>query len=548
MASTADGARLTELHRQAQSRIASDTAGLMSTTWALVDPYDLDGSFPQWERTSAAVIRHQAQRSAELAAGYYSGFRELEVGEALVVPAVVELTDNQIAASLRYTGPGAVKRAQRSRTIDEAMSTGQAMSARSASRMAMSGGRSTVTAAVESDPDCIGYARVTGGRPCSFCAMLASRGAVYKASSSGSGGFPAHDGCHCGIEPIYGSNPVLPPGSEYYRDLWDESTAGLGGADAREAFRKALDEHPLPPPKPVKQPRRPKFSDEDYEQAAQRHGVSADEVRTSRRQVAEMRRRVYDEAASTAEAAMDILERADALAIRAPGRNYRGGEFDWMEALDPRERARLQRNWFSSNSTTSTIDEVAQRLRETMPGLDNLTDDEVIRRAWLPRTRQVDASGALRRGKLPSSRQYSGSVDPSDFAPNLEADGFDVVRLFADDLDAAAHIAQVNGSAWVDDAFRALDSVSTRGQLGPPPWEMSFQSWEAEVRMLEGGLRNGDEIVMSVRDARARLDELVPYLVDEPGMSYEDVYGAIVTTARTAQLDVPAHAVIDWAV
>jgi len=102
----------------------------------------------------------------------------------------------------------------------------------------MNCGRDTVMAAVESDSECIGFARATGGVACSFCAMLASRGAVFK--SSDSGGFQAHDGCNCTVEPVYSSNPVLPPGAEQYRDLWDEATAGLGGVDARNAFRRAL--------------------------------------------------------------------------------------------------------------------------------------------------------------------------------------------------------------------------------------------------------------------------------------------------------------------
>lgn len=238
MASTTEATRLTEFHRQGQARIGQATVDLMSRSWRLVDSTDLDGSFPRWLRVSETIIRSQAAQSARLSAGYYSAFRSLELGEPLPVDPVVDLSADTIAANMRVTGPGAVKRAMRVNPVERAMEIGRAMSARSASRLALSGGRGTIETAIASDRECIGYARATGGVACAFCSMLASRGVAYKTRESAR--FQAHDGCNCTAEPVYSDRPELPPGSEQYRELWDEVTAGMSGKDARNAFRRAL--------------------------------------------------------------------------------------------------------------------------------------------------------------------------------------------------------------------------------------------------------------------------------------------------------------------
>ena len=83
------------------------------------------------------------------------------------------------------------------------------------------------------------------------------------------------------------------------------------------------------------------------------------------------------------------------------------------------------------------------------------------------------------------------------------------------------------------------------GRTGdPPPWRMSFQSFEEELRELEYGLRNYPGEVRP--DVAERLAELVPALVDDPGTSYEELYARIVTTARRAGADVADYARVPW--
>lgn len=238
MASSDAAARLTEAHRLAQVDVSTRTVGMMARAWdAVMDPFDLDVTTPEWLRLGDAIVRTQAQTSARLSARYYSLFRRLELDATFPVEPVVNLPAEQVATSLRVTGPVAAQRAQVSETTERAMQIGRSMSSRSASRLALSGGRDTISGAIAGDPRCVGYARATGGLACSFCSMLASRGAVYKADTVT---FRAHDGCNCTAEPRFDNAPELTPSAQRARDLWDESTAGLSGAEARNAFRRAI--------------------------------------------------------------------------------------------------------------------------------------------------------------------------------------------------------------------------------------------------------------------------------------------------------------------
>lgn len=67
-------------------------------------------------------------------------------------------------------------------------------------RHVLDGGREALLASLRADQRARGWARVTSPQPCEFCAMLASRGGVYAATS---GAFQSHDHCGCGLKPTY---------------------------------------------------------------------------------------------------------------------------------------------------------------------------------------------------------------------------------------------------------------------------------------------------------------------------------------------------------
>ena len=217
----------------------------MLRLWPLLRVDDLDRSFPQWLAAALPLIQNRNERSARLAQNYLLTFRAVETGllVPITLPAPRQLADDAVRSSLVVTGPAAVKaKITRGLPAAKAMQEAAAESARSAMRHSMSGGREAILDAVEADPRASGrFFRATGGKACAFCAMLASRGPVYRSDDESSAGFQAHDSCGCVPEPHYRDDAEWPPGSREYRELWDRTTKDSGGGQkAINAFRRAL--------------------------------------------------------------------------------------------------------------------------------------------------------------------------------------------------------------------------------------------------------------------------------------------------------------------
>lgn len=128
-----------------------------------------------------------------------------------------------------------------------------------AERHARMPSREALTDAVESDDEGhddddddspeIGWARIlTGAESCGFCAMLASRGPVYKSKKTASeaGGVDDkayHDNCDCEVILVREDQDWV--GREEYEaleQLWASSTVGTNGKSALKAFTAALNQ------------------------------------------------------------------------------------------------------------------------------------------------------------------------------------------------------------------------------------------------------------------------------------------------------------------
>lgn len=184
-----------------------------------------------------------------------------------------ELDRNRAIVSLVSTGPGEVAhripstvtvnvsqtQAPETQVLEQQASrAGEVKSTGVAVRTALDGGRQVIRRAVELDHEAIGWARVLNISPCYFCAMLASRGAVYKANSfaastkafDGAGVAKVHDFCRCGLRPVYSYADFRDPTAVELSRQWDQHTDGFGGQDAINAFRRNYT-----PPTPPEAPR-----------------------------------------------------------------------------------------------------------------------------------------------------------------------------------------------------------------------------------------------------------------------------------------------------
>ncbi len=224
MARTATGRALTELHRRQQLALRADVLRQVLRLWPTWNLHEPD-TYVALQDALVAITQVSAERSATLAAAYYRLFRlaeqpvlarDIALGVMLASAPSVE----QIKKAIDATAKSGVYNAFKAgKSYEEALANGLVRVSGSVGRLAMEGGRSTIEQTVMRDKLALGYARVTGGRPCAFCAMLASRGPVYKEDTVD---FQAHDHCSCTSEPVY-------PGSEWpgrareFRELWDES-------------------------------------------------------------------------------------------------------------------------------------------------------------------------------------------------------------------------------------------------------------------------------------------------------------------------------------
>lgn len=114
-------------------------------------------------------------------------------------------------------------------------------------RYSINDGRRITPEMIPLDRRIKGVARGLGPNPCGFCAMLASRGFVYrsKVSATAAGGSSSikryHDNCHCYPIVRWIDASELPIANEWLQDQWYKVAAGREAGDARRTWRRWWD-------------------------------------------------------------------------------------------------------------------------------------------------------------------------------------------------------------------------------------------------------------------------------------------------------------------
>lgn len=159
-----------------------------------------------------------------------------------------ERLDRATRVSLTVTGPvGQKGKRARGKSVQQARDESFVEASGAAGRQVLTGGRQSLLRLVEDTPQVRGWIRVTDGDPCAFCAMLASRGPVFKEGSFsrsdprwiGPGTAKVHDHCACTIEPVYVTDTIWPGRAAEFRRLWREHIEGrYSGKEARNEWRR----------------------------------------------------------------------------------------------------------------------------------------------------------------------------------------------------------------------------------------------------------------------------------------------------------------------
>lgn len=239
MARTPEGAQLTEAHRLIQARISTATVHDLLHLWQVVDPTDLRGTLGPFVKAGRMVIENHRRASATAAARYYVAFRQVEgVRGTVAIDSPPPPPDHVVHGALIGAGVAGIRNARmRGASVKAAHDNGFVKLSGSAVQLVAGGGRATLLDAIQHDPAAHGFQRVTDGSPCAFCAMIASQGIIAKDEASA--GFEAHGHCGCTAEPAF-EGSSLSPANARFRAAWQESTHGLSGTDALNAFRAHL--------------------------------------------------------------------------------------------------------------------------------------------------------------------------------------------------------------------------------------------------------------------------------------------------------------------
>lgn len=214
--------------------------------WPALDRRRLAQTFPGWVQAMTLLVNNYRGQSSAAAASFYRAAR----AQALQSPTPASLVKlappaqpEWVRRAFGFSGPGLLQR--------DTVQPGTALSTTlgTAARIVLDGGLTTVTDTVHADPAAVGYFRVTDGDPCAFCALLASRGIVYKRESfrasnerfTGSGADKVHNLCGCTLAPAFNRKQALPSISSVASDVYEQSpdVAGADGKDKLAAFRKA---------------------------------------------------------------------------------------------------------------------------------------------------------------------------------------------------------------------------------------------------------------------------------------------------------------------
>jgi hypothetical protein len=165
-----------------------------------------------------------------------------------------DATERMTREALNTVGPEAYafRGARDGADLDELFENAAAAAAGEAARSARRGGRATREAVRNRDAMVVGYVRVCAKpdhdtHPCGFCAMLMSRGMVYRSEASARGSKP--DGYHanCDCEPVELWSKADYQDERFdrnreYRRLWDDHIKGTyAGDEAIREWRKLID-------------------------------------------------------------------------------------------------------------------------------------------------------------------------------------------------------------------------------------------------------------------------------------------------------------------
>jgi hypothetical protein len=219
-------------YRNTQQTIAQQAALAIYNLWMqIIDPAHFSETWTRLNPVVNGIIDTHYDMTAANAAEYYGASRVTAGNPAARVPGVT-LDPAYLNKETNIMGQGQFYHYLKENDPETASAMARDGLRGTGVRLVMNGGRDTVTQAARNDPLARGWERIIEPGSCSFCAMLAGRGGVYKASTVD---FRAHDHCHCVARSVFIGQASVNAGLS---DEWAKATKNKHGADARAAWNQ----------------------------------------------------------------------------------------------------------------------------------------------------------------------------------------------------------------------------------------------------------------------------------------------------------------------
>lgn len=238
----------------AQAGLAILVGLAISKLWPSLDFLNLRQSLPAFKAAVAQQVQQHAQASATLAvrqyrlqrvaAGVGAGFTPTPAD-----PPSVEQIAQAVDWAVQPLWSADVLAEPTTEAGSSAIADAKARLAASSERLVLDAGRNTIVDNVQADRRAKGWARVPEPGACYFCALLATRGAVYKSGSfnvanakfKGEGMAKTHDHCRCHMEPVF---TAYEPSAQIreWQQQYEAATKGVyGSKPAQLAWRRAFE-------------------------------------------------------------------------------------------------------------------------------------------------------------------------------------------------------------------------------------------------------------------------------------------------------------------
>jgi len=198
-----------------------------------------------WALKVAAIIKRHSAASAALAVRQYRKTRQSAGIAQPFTPRIQEPTMAQIGSATDWTlgtlyGDGGTREAAESNLLT------------ASERLILNAGRDTTIANVKRDRQARAWARETSPGCCWFCAMLATRGAVYSSAEAAGKASPTngqmptgldeqgnefvnrfHNNCRCRVVPVFTQFEPQAHVREW-QSLWNDSTGHATGMESKQ--------------------------------------------------------------------------------------------------------------------------------------------------------------------------------------------------------------------------------------------------------------------------------------------------------------------------